>query len=72
MWRQSESRKAELPCRYGKVLLVKVLQTLSTMSIALRQDVDKKGANDRDRTGDLVLTMDALYQLSYIGIVCIR
>ena len=25
------------------------------------------GADDRDRTGDLVLTKDALYQLSYIG-----
>jgi hypothetical protein len=24
-------------------------------------------ANDQDRTGDLILTMDALYQLSYIG-----
>jgi hypothetical protein len=25
------------------------------------------GANDQDRTGDLILTMDVLYQLSYIG-----
>ena len=25
------------------------------------------GADDRNRTGDLVLTKDALYQLSYIG-----
>ena len=25
------------------------------------------GADDRDRTGDLVLTKDALCQLSYIG-----
>ena len=24
-------------------------------------------ANDQDRTGDLILTMDVLYQLSYIG-----
>ena len=26
------------------------------------------GAHDRDRTGDLVLTKDVLYQLSYMGI----
>ena len=25
------------------------------------------GAHDRDRTGDLVLTKDALYRLSYVG-----
>lgn len=25
-------------------------------------------ANDQDRTGDLILTMDVLYQLSYIGL----
>ena len=25
------------------------------------------GAHDRDRTGDLVLTKDVLYQLSYVG-----
>ena len=24
-------------------------------------------ANDQDRTGDLILTMDVLYRLSYIG-----
>src|SRR6185437_4220058 len=28
----------------------------------------KPGADDRDRTGDLVLTKDALCQLSYIGL----
>ena len=28
----------------------------------------KDGADDRDRTGDLVLTKDALCQLSYIGL----
>src|SRR4051812_3272786 len=27
----------------------------------------KSGAHDRDRTGDLVLTKDVLYQLSYMG-----
>ncbi len=27
----------------------------------------KKRADGRGRTGDLVLTMDALYQLSYVG-----
>ncbi len=26
---------------------------------------DKSGAGDRDRTGDLLLTMQMLYQLSY-------
>ena len=25
------------------------------------------GAHDQDRTGDLILTKDALYQLSYAG-----
>lgn len=25
------------------------------------------GAHDRSRTGDLILTKDALYQLSYVG-----
>ena len=27
----------------------------------------KTGADDRDRTGDLVLTKDVLYQLSYVS-----
>jgi hypothetical protein len=26
-----------------------------------------RGAHDQDRTGDLVLTKDVLYQLSYVG-----
>ena len=30
---------------------------------------DFNGADDRDRTDDLVLTMDALYQLSYVGLI---
>ena len=25
------------------------------------------GAHDRDRTGDLILTKEALYRLSYVG-----
>ena len=29
--------------------------------------VDRSGAHDQDRTGDLVLTKDALYRLSYVG-----
>ena len=29
---------------------------------------ESNGADDRDRTGDLVLTKDALCQLSYIGL----
>jgi hypothetical protein len=28
------------------------------------------GAHDRSRTGDLILTKDALYQLSYVGFLC--
>ena len=28
------------------------------------------GAHDRSRTGDLILTKDALYQLSYVGFFC--
>ena len=27
------------------------------------------GAHDRDRTGDLVLTKNVLYRLSYVGLV---
>ena len=30
-------------------------------------DTTVNRANDQDRTGDLILTMDVLYQLSYIG-----
>ena len=29
--------------------------------------MNSTGAHDRDRTGDLVLTKDVLYQLSYVG-----
>ena len=32
-----------------------------------RRGAEANGADDRDRTGDLVLTKDALYRLSYIG-----
>ncbi len=31
-------------------------------------DPGKSGAYARNRTGDLILTKDALYQLSYVGI----
>ena len=30
--------------------------------------IRKSGAYARNRTGDLILTKDALYQLSYVGI----
>ena len=40
--------------------------SLSPHSVAQRQ-LRYRGADDRDRTGDLVLTKDALCQLSYIG-----
>ena len=30
-------------------------------------DPGKSGAYARNRTGDLILTKDALYQLSYVG-----
>ena len=36
-------------------------------TVPLEPDHEQSGADDRDRTGDLVLTKDALYQLSYIG-----
>jgi hypothetical protein len=29
--------------------------------------LEKTGAHERDRTADLVLTKDVLYQLSYVG-----
>jgi hypothetical protein len=32
------------------------------------EQIDYYRANDQDRTGDLILTMDVLYRLSYIGI----
>ncbi|GEM_PF-6945748 len=32
----------------------------------------KHGAYARNRTGDLILTKDALYQLSYVGIILIN
>ena len=35
------------------------------MELAFRDD--EAGAHDRDRTGDLVLTKDVLYRLSYVG-----
>ena len=38
---------------------------LRDLAAALRRT--KAGADDRTRTGDLVLTKDALYLLSYIG-----
>jgi hypothetical protein len=31
------------------------------------QNLEKTGAHERDRTADLVLTKDVLYQLSYVG-----
>ena len=37
----------------------------STLSALVR--FTATGAHDRDRTGDLVLTKDALYRLSYVG-----
>jgi hypothetical protein len=33
----------------------------------LVQLVLRNGAHDRNRTGDLVLTKDVLYRLSYVG-----
>src|SRR6185503_11886775 len=45
---------------------VTLTSTLTTSSFQL------PGADDRDRTGDLVLTKDALCQLSYIGQLLLR
>jgi hypothetical protein len=30
---------------------------------------EAEGAKTRDRTGDLILTMDVLYRLSYLGTI---
>ena len=38
------------------------------MFVYLRWVLHDSGADDRDRTGDLVLTKDVLCQLSYIGL----
>lgn len=39
-----------------------------SLGILLTKLKERSGAVDRDRTGDLVLTMDVLYQLSYNGL----
>ena len=36
-----------------------------------RQNLDLIGADDRIRTGDLILTKDALYLLSYTSMLCL-
>jgi hypothetical protein len=36
--------------------------------VYLGWNFERTGADDRDRTGDLVLTKDVLCQLSYIGL----
>ena len=30
------------------------------------------GAHDQDRTGDLILTKDVLYRLSYVGVAILK
>ena len=45
-------RSLKLPLRHGKYLSKKYYNS---------------GAHERDRTVDLVLTKDVLYQLSYVG-----
>src|SRR4029077_6776243 len=49
----------------------------SNFSLAMSQEPralvvssSSSGADDQDRTGDLVLTKDVLCQLSYIGLLC--
>ena len=42
----------------------------NNLDIDLSSHPLRDGAHDRDRTGDLVLTKDVLYQLSYVGLVC--
>jgi hypothetical protein len=68
---------------FGRLLLVLRRDVVPTLAFGARQrdvvshdDVsltlapsgDLHGADDRDRTGDLVLTKDVLCQLSYIGL----
>ena len=51
-------------CRNGKV----VSNLTANTEIDLQpQLLGKAGANDRDRTDDLLITNELLYQLSYIG-----
>ena len=45
---------------------------LRSLAIHARLRRAKDGADDQNRTGDLVLTKDALCQLSYIGLRAIR
>ena len=37
-----------------------------------RPKISQNGAHDQDRTGDLILTKDALYRLSYAGLLLVR
>jgi hypothetical protein len=66
----------------GRLLLVLRRDVVPTFALAARQgdvvshdgsrllgwNFERTGADDRDRTGDLVLTKDVLCQLSYIGL----
>ena len=47
---------------------VEIGACLPSSTLAVCVHPTKSGADDRDRTGDLVLTKDALCQLSYIGL----
>lgn len=49
-----------------------VYQILERLSSYLSNSIDKYGAPNGIRTRDLILTMDALYQLSYRGVIACR
>jgi hypothetical protein len=50
-----------------KFLLPHLLTSLMTEHF-IDETFFVRGAHDRDRTGDLILTKDVLYQLSYVGL----
>ena len=43
------------------------LKTKTKKKIQNQNQLRSTGAHDRNRTGDLVLTKDVLYRLSYVG-----
>jgi hypothetical protein len=49
------------------VILIIVFDYLTSQKFLKNISCLSVRANDQDRTGDLILTMDVLYRLSYIG-----
>jgi hypothetical protein len=53
-------------CNPERTALFKSTASFLSLSSVLYPDVGR-GAHDRNRTGDLVLTKDVLYRLSYVS-----